>query len=672
MKKTKSTIKNILKKDVLKNIFFKSIYVLLFFISTVQAKKIEVLNTQNEGINSFREALFEANNAKEPSTIIFKIPKEDAQFQLSGGKYLIFIKTPLPEIKSEFPITIEGKNIILDGEKSFSRFTGLTIKSSRHNIKDLTIQNFGNHGILVKGDSLKTVEKIKLQNLHIFDNGTFNKDGNMGDGIHFSINVRKSIISNNIIARNKGNGIFLESQTLDVTQNNLYGNRISGNKKNGIRIEGSANILGKNQENKPLPNIITENNLHGILLSGSFAQNNQITNDFIGSTKDENILGNRLDGIHLKLGAQNNQIGPNLKISNNGGGVILLGEKTNGNKIFENQISFNKSEGILLEKIIDESIKTIISKNKIQNNMGDGIRLYGASPVIQKNFIIRNENYGLFLEVNDNETPDILNQEDEIYSIPQIKDNTLEKNGLGGIYALDTIFENWETIETENKFSQTETFDVLVQWYQLFEITPDSDDFAYLQAEISHCEKNGDSCFGSEIREENHKYYLGSEKSFNPKNRKSFFKVSHFIVKNNVRKNFSPHKIIITGNVEKKLLLNDRVRVNHILENENKNNFDSSNSPKFQASLKTSFFDENKKTELTNFTPNLFNIGKVAQKKEGISFFGTTLSLILTFIFYHFWIAGRKILSERIKVEEEVVKKSLLSQKISPQKKANK
>ena len=53
----------------------------------------------------------------------------------------------------------------------------------------------------------------------------------------------------------------------------------------------------------------------------------------------------------------------------------------------------------------------------------------------------------------------------------------------------------------------------------------------------------------------------------------------------------------------------------------------------------------------------LFNIIKISQQKEGFSFFGTILGLIMTFLVYHFWLAGRKIVAQRVEFEESVPEK---------------
>ena len=633
--------------------FLVNIFAILIGItSTSFAETFEVTTSADEGAGSFRNALFQANNAQEDSEIVFKIPETDKNFPKTGGKLMIMITKPLPDINAEFPVKITGKNITLDGSESLSKFSGLTLKSSGHEISGFTIQNFGLHGIAVQGTDEKITEKISLHDLAIFENGTFDENGHIGDGIRFSVNVKNSEIFNNTIARNNGNGIFLQSLTTKIENNKIFGNKILGNEKAGIRVEGANNIFGVDLENRPAPNFIAENKLHGYLFSGNFATENQVSYDYIGTDNVLRDQGNRLDGIRIKLGANNNKIGPNLKIYHNDGGVVIMGEKSVANQILENDIIQNKSEGILIEKVKDNPVNpTNIFQNNILKNIGNGITLHGASPMILQNQIAKNENHGIELLVHDDGTPDVINLHDEVYSMPSIKQNIINENNLGGILATDTIFSNWENIEHENEFNEVR-FDIKVEWLQILKIAKTHDNFSYLQAEVTACKEDGESCLGSELRENDGEYYLGPNKFFNPKNRETFFKVTHFIVKNGERQTYSPHQIKITGAAEKILTLNDRSRVEQVLYSSKINsNFHASASKELY--LQNFAFNENHQN--LNLSPNLFSLGEITQQQAGSDSFWLIIAVLLTIFTYHFWKVGQRVLLNREQVK--IVKK---------------
>lgn len=624
-----------------------------FGIFSANAEVFRVVNTADSGEGSFRHALESANNAMEGSEISFEIPLTDGGYEVEGNFWRIFVETPLPEINAAHPVKVSGKKIILDGSLSRSRFSGLVIKTSGHTVEDLTIQKFGEHGIWVVGGDDREVSDVLIRRNKLTDNGTFDQNGKYGDGIRFTTNVQFSEISENTLARNIGNGIFLESLTTNVGENLVYGNLVSGNGKNGVRVAGGKNVFGIDRDQRPAPNTVVQNDLHGYEIFGRFARGNQVAYDRIGASEDrENLLGNGLDGVRIKLGAKRNVLGPSLYIADNDGGVVIMGENSVQNEIVESVVEKNRTSGILLEKIkSDADILTKISKSQVRENGRTGIRLHGASALISENHVQENQDYGVELLVHDDGTPNILEDSDEFYSNPTLKDNIVSRNGLGGIYALDTIFHDWETIELDNRLVDNGSFDVLVDWFQLFEVTPDSDDFAYLQAEISACDQDGRSCAGSEIREAYGKYYLGPDQFFNPKNRETFFKISHFKVSGGERTNFSPHSIQLTGAVERKLMLNDRGKADKNLKN-----LLTEDDEDFHTSAPKLVDDAYAGSNFERVHATFFDLGMISQEKHGVNWFWTIFSTLFTLLCLHFYRAGRKL--QRARMEAEMVKKS--------------
>ena len=587
---------------------------------TVQAAVLEVNTLRDDGVGSLRDALLQANASHEKSYVVFKIEEKNEE-----GESIIYVDAPLPDITANHPVIIEGnENLILDGSKSKSRFPGLVLRSSGHRLSKLTIQNFGGGGILVHGSDEQNIEDIHIFDNHVLDNGIFDENGNSGDGIRLAVNVRNCSVHDNLIARNRGNGIHLQSLTSAVWQNRIFGNFVTANQKNGIRLEGSRNTLGINADQMPSPNVITQNNLHGLLVNGDFAHGNHVAYDYIGIGPEKNGLGNRLDGIHLKAGAKNNRLGPGLKVYYNGGGIVIKDPQSLGNEITDSEIVANINEGIYIENVVSEPALKI-QNNLVSQNHLDGIHINGASPNVWSNHVSENARYGIYLTPYDFDNPDIFEQTELLYSTPDISDNRIERNRQGGLYALDTIFQDWDKVEEQNEFFKNTDYDALVQWYHVFGFDPTSNDFGALKVEISACTPDKKVCSGNEIREGDDGFYVGPNSLFNQKERNSFFKVTHFVVKNKTRADYSPHKITVTGDQEKGFYLSDRERARKVLDD---------NIPLSAQS----FTDEEVEgpVHLTHFG----NFGIVVRHSQ---WFWGIIALVIVFFLYHFWLAGHRI-----------------------------
>ncbi len=606
---------------------FGALFGLIILPQFVFGAVVLVENTDDDGAGSFRSALSIANDAEEDVDIIFEIPENDPR-RSESGQYQISVLSPLPPLQSDNTIRVNGKgSIILDGNRSKANFPGVTITSSNHEVTGLTIRNFGDGGILVHGSDERNVETVKIYNNKILDNGIYDENGNSGDGVRLAVNVRGSLIFDNLIARNRGNGILLESLTSAVWSNRIYGNYIASNQKNGIRLEGSRNIVGIDINNEPNPNIIGLNNLHGILLNGDFAHGNKLAYNLIGLGPDKKAQGNRLDGIHLKSGAKNNEIGPSMKIFYNGGGVILKGRKTVGNTIEENEIFGNQSEGILMENI-DATPSSKILNNRIDQNETQGIHLIGASPKVWENIITSNAEYGLKIGVFDDGNPNIFEDQKLQYSIPEVESNHFHRNKFGGIYSLDTTFKPWDKIEQVNKFQKNFGPDVLAQWKYVFSFTPQNNNFGAISTEITNCTPEKKSCLGREIRELDNLYYVGPEKNFNPKDHHTFFTVTHFVVLNGFRENFSPHNVILTGDEEKSFLLRDADRANMLIYPD--------------TPLQASVIGSSKDKTISGPEQQV-HIGVFGYTPQSLPWIWVILMSIVIFFLYHFWLAGHKI-----------------------------
>lgn len=106
-------------------------------------------------------------------------------------------------------------------------------------------------------------------------------------------------------------------------------------------------ILGRNNEVRG--NTISNNTLHGVVLTGSNARANRIVDNRIGIEAlcvlgCSTTLGNTEDGIRLEAGANDNRIELNLIIENGDDGIVITG--ASGTAILRNVITDNTEQPI--------------------------------------------------------------------------------------------------------------------------------------------------------------------------------------------------------------------------------------------------------------------------------------------------------------------------------------
>jgi hypothetical protein len=231
-------------------------------------------------------------------------------------------------------------------------------------------------------------------------NGTDPAFGNAGNGISitdlasgtspgYSVSILNTIGgpagSGNVIANNRGNGIWISGSNPDATSRNLVvGNDIGvipggtnavPNGASGIAISQSAhNTIGGTGD--AAKNFISGNSVYGIELDSGSADNH-ILHNVIGLAPDQTTpVGNGSDGAFLSQ-AIGNEIASNLIMGNQGNGMQLSDSSSNtiGGASIDamNVISGNAINGIRI-------FGTASVGNRITgNNIGVGIN--GRNPV---------------------------------------------------------------------------------------------------------------------------------------------------------------------------------------------------------------------------------------------------------------------------------------------------
>lgn len=264
-----------------------------------------VINTNDSGAGSLRQAIIDTNTNPNDNIITFNIT--------GSGVHTIALLAPLDPITS--PVTIDATTqpgtgstptIELDGSGAGAGASGLVVQAGATTIRGLAINHFQGNGIV-----LNTAGSNRLE-------GNF-------------IGVDPSG------TQARGNG--LDGIFIDNTGSNSIGGTTTGAR-----------------------NVIAGNTGHGIQIAGVAATFNLVQGNSIGTNVGGTLnLGNGGDGVRVNAGA-NNSIGGsvaaagNIIAFNGGDGVHVL--SGNGNGIRRNSMFSNTGLGINLDPGANSDIVT--------------------------------------------------------------------------------------------------------------------------------------------------------------------------------------------------------------------------------------------------------------------------------------------------------------------------
>lgn len=310
---------------------------------SLRAATFTVTNTADAGPGSLRVAISNANFIVGSDVIAFAIP--------GSGPHTINLATILPSVLE--PVTIDGTTqagysgkplIALDGAAA-GFGSGIYLLTSNSVVKGLAVSRFTRDGIRLE---------------------------------QFGGNV--------IQANFVGPGPF--------GTNNL-GNGYDDAGVGGITVLSAHNLIGGT--NAAERNVISGSNRHGIFLLTTFASENTIQGNYIGTDlTGAKRLGNFNNGIALATGARSNLIGGtntgarNLISGNAQSGVYLLDSATTGNAIQGNYIGTdvsgalnlsNAADGVTISGAVSNQIGGASAgvRNVISGNAGRGVLIIGAS-----------------------------------------------------------------------------------------------------------------------------------------------------------------------------------------------------------------------------------------------------------------------------------------------------
>jgi hypothetical protein len=267
-----------------------------------------VTNINDSGVGSLRQAIIDAN-ANTGADLI--------HFSISGsGVHTIALLSPLPNIVSQVTIdgytqsgssvntSLLGNNALIlieiNGNSAGIGISGLSLIAGSDNsiVRGLVINNFSTHGILVNGAS-----NILISGCFIGTDASGMIDLGNGDaGIHIIGGANNNIIggttanARNIISGNNINGILLNGTSNNTIQGNYIGVDVSsvgnmGNMFTGIVLENNSdnNLIGGTVANAG--NIIAFQSAWGMIVK-SDCENNAILGNVIF---DNGILAIDLD-----------------------------------------------------------------------------------------------------------------------------------------------------------------------------------------------------------------------------------------------------------------------------------------------------------------------------------------------------------------------------------------
>jgi hypothetical protein len=271
---------------------FAGVILILVAQGVVASETFTVLNTNDDGPGSFRQAIEIANASKGPDIIAFDIP--------GAGPHTIALIRPLPEITE--PVTIDGYS--QPGAAPATNGTPATL--------------------LIELDGINV---IKLHS----NSGLYITAGN-------------STVRGLVINRFGNAGIYLEENGGNIVEGNFIGTDVTGteargNFRYGVRIESSPdNKIGGSTAKAR--NVISDNNRAGVEIllprsAGNKVQGNYIGTDATGTAN----LGNCANGMAFRNEADYNTFGPDNHICGNDTGIRI--DNARANQIYNNNFIDN-------------------------------------------------------------------------------------------------------------------------------------------------------------------------------------------------------------------------------------------------------------------------------------------------------------------------------------------
>jgi hypothetical protein len=293
-----------------------------------------VTNNADAGLGSLRQAILNANKHIGADRIVFNMPSSFLTISLVSA---------LPTITDPVTIdgtTQKGSTgapnpVTIDGTLAGSLASGFVIATRNTTIKGLIIQDFAIDGIWINGVGsngntiVQNQVRLNGQVGVVITNGANNMIGGT------------NVTNANVITQNGGDGVWISGAkaTGNRVRFNLIGTDSSGaalgNGTNGVEIDQGAH------GNRVRGNEIVANGGTGVYIHDAGTNGNVVRANLIGTdgSSSESNLGNNAQGVDIALGAANNSItGGNVIGGNLGTGIYIHDAGTTGNTVSGNFI----------------------------------------------------------------------------------------------------------------------------------------------------------------------------------------------------------------------------------------------------------------------------------------------------------------------------------------------
>ena len=347
-----------------------ALIIVLTFATSLPAAVFTVVNTDDAGAGSLRQAILDANANIGPDSI---------EFAITNLTTTISPASALPTITD--PVTIDGYTqsgaavntsanafngvlpVHLAGNSAGSGANGLLITAGSSTVRGLMITGFAGSagdGIEVSGPGGNHIEGCVIGL-----NAAGTDQGNAGNGVLIngsSSNIvgGVALAARNVISGNTSDGIEVNGALAGNNQviNNLIGTDQTGTVDRGNSADGvfitlaGGNMVGGASAGSG--NLISGNSSDGVTLSGVTATNNCVLGNRIGTSVDGGTgLANSANGVFITTSSHDNLVGgvlagqANIIAFNGGDGINVAAAAANTNNTFRgNSIFSNGNLGI--------------------------------------------------------------------------------------------------------------------------------------------------------------------------------------------------------------------------------------------------------------------------------------------------------------------------------------
>ena len=354
-------------------------------MTTLNAIVSTVVNLNDSGPGSFRQAIINANSFAGTNVIVFNIPAGLAPLTISALSLMPAINNANVTIDATTQPGYSSTNqpiVQFDGKSLPNGTTGdgLNITASGCTIKGLDISDFPGNGITLSNSTGNVIQG----NFIGCDLTGAKTLPNTSNGILIYNSANNLIGGTNALTRNYvvdagADGIHIEGAA--GTNNQVLGNIVGMNSTgtgqptqvggNGIIITNAAsgNFIGGT--NAGAGNVSSGNNKSGLLIAGPNASLNTVQGNFFGiDITGTNAAKNSVDGFTI-LNSSSNTIGGltfaarNVIAGNGGNGITISGPAAKYNLVQGNFIGCDQSGTVSLKNNSDGVFATGNSNNVV-------------------------------------------------------------------------------------------------------------------------------------------------------------------------------------------------------------------------------------------------------------------------------------------------------------------